>query len=52
MWADLKGRPDLIVAASALNNRFAQETSFLSEAEFADLVARAWRWPRPPPRRS
>ncbi|HWU48826.1 MAG TPA: GNAT family N-acetyltransferase [Asticcacaulis sp.] len=41
MWVDLKSCPDLITAASALNNRFAQETSFLSEAAFADLVAGA-----------
>lgn len=41
MWVDLKGHPDLITATSALNNRFAQETSFLSEAAFADLVAGA-----------
>lgn len=41
MWVDLKSRPDLITAASALNNRFAQETSFLSEAAFADLVVGA-----------
>jgi predicted GNAT superfamily acetyltransferase len=41
MWVDLKSRPDLITAASALNNRFAQETSFLSEAAFADLMVGA-----------
>lgn len=46
MWVDLKAQSDhahadLIAAASALNNRFAQETSFLSEGAFADLVAGA-----------
>jgi predicted GNAT superfamily acetyltransferase len=42
MLVDLKARADLIPAAGALNNRFAQETSFLPEAEFADLVAGAF----------
>ncbi|MGN6424988.1 MAG: GNAT family N-acetyltransferase [Asticcacaulis sp.] len=38
MWVDLKACADLIPAASALNNRFAQETSYLTDAAFVALV--------------